>query len=265
MSYGQGRVQVVWNRVIPPDTSSLSLDNLAGTYPAGNSGLEGGVDWHGDRVFAGAVLTTLLGVGAEPAAPENRQNGDRVIKAGRNSLQDSVNQAGQEMTRRNMNIQPALTERPGLPVRVIVNRIWYCGRISRCSSIGLLRNEHDAQTAAGAATQDREHQVDLCVPGRTQGQLRPGRYAMPHAQTYGETVDAATLIPHMLEVFMARDRGFKKVAVFKAMAQKPPQRETKPLRQSHGPTRSLRLRVGVWELSHWDGTAPQQCNISCRV
>lgn len=35
------------------------------------------------------------------------------------------------------------------------------------------------------------------------------RYAALHAQTYGETVDAATLIPHMLEAFMARDRGFK--------------------------------------------------------
>lgn len=35
------------------------------------------------------------------------------------------------------------------------------------------------------------------------------RYAVLHAQTYGEAVDAATLIPHMLEAFMARDRGFK--------------------------------------------------------
>lgn len=34
------------------------------------------------------------------------------------------------------------------------------------------------------------------------------RYATLHAQAYGEAVDAVTLIPHMLEVFMARDRGF---------------------------------------------------------
>ena len=34
------------------------------------------------------------------------------------------------------------------------------------------------------------------------------RYAALHAQTYGETVDAATLIPHMLEAFIAGDRGF---------------------------------------------------------
>jgi type IV secretory pathway VirB10-like protein len=122
VAYGQSRVQVVWNRIILPDTSSLTLDNLAGTDPAGYAGLEDGVDWHWDRIFAGAALTTLLGVGAELAAPENRQGGDRVIVAGRDSLQDSVNQAGQEMTRRNINIQPTLTERPGLPVRIIVNR-----------------------------------------------------------------------------------------------------------------------------------------------
>ncbi|SAK81624.1 DUF2274 domain-containing protein [Caballeronia ptereochthonis] len=34
------------------------------------------------------------------------------------------------------------------------------------------------------------------------------RYAALHTQTYGEAVDAAALIPHMLEAFMARDRGF---------------------------------------------------------
>ncbi|MBK1822312.1 DUF2274 domain-containing protein [Burkholderia orbicola] len=36
------------------------------------------------------------------------------------------------------------------------------------------------------------------------------RYAALHAQTYGEAVDATTLIPHMLEAFMAGDRGFKR-------------------------------------------------------
>ena len=122
VGYGQSRVQVVWNRIILPDTSSLTLDNLVGTDPAGYAGLEDDVDWHWNRIFAGAVLTTLLGVGAELAAPENRQDGNRIVIAGRDSAQDSINQVGQEITRRNMNIQPTLTERPGLPVRIIVNR-----------------------------------------------------------------------------------------------------------------------------------------------
>mgnify|MGYP002715435287 CR=1 FL=1 len=122
VQYGQSRVLLVWNRIILPDTSSLTLDNLVGTDPAGYAGLEDEVDWHWDRIFAGAALTTLLGVGAELAAPENRQDGNRVIIAGRDSAQDSINQVGQEMTRRNMNIQPTLSARPGLPVRLVVSR-----------------------------------------------------------------------------------------------------------------------------------------------
>ena len=36
------------------------------------------------------------------------------------------------------------------------------------------------------------------------------RYAALHAQTYGVAVDAEKLIPHMLEAFIAGDRGFRK-------------------------------------------------------
>lgn len=122
VSYGQSRVQVVWQRVILPDTSSFQLDNLVGTDAAGYAGLEDGVDWHWDRIVAGAAMTSLLGIGAELAAPTSRTDGDRVIIAGRDSLQDTVNQVGQEVTRRNLDIQPTLTQRPGLPLRVIVNR-----------------------------------------------------------------------------------------------------------------------------------------------
>ncbi len=44
VSYGRSRVQVVWNRIILPDTSSLTLDNLIGTDSAGYAGLEDDVD-----------------------------------------------------------------------------------------------------------------------------------------------------------------------------------------------------------------------------
>ncbi|MGA4814796.1 TrbI/VirB10 family protein [Pseudomonas aeruginosa] len=122
VSYGQSRVQVVWNRVILPDTSSLALDNLVGTDPAGYAGLEDDVDWHWNRIIAGAVLTTLLGVGAELAAPE-KPAGRQPHRHCRTRQRTGQHQSGRpEMTRRNMNIQPTLTTRPGLPVRIIVNR-----------------------------------------------------------------------------------------------------------------------------------------------
>ena len=36
------------------------------------------------------------------------------------------------------------------------------------------------------------------------------RYVETYADVYGEAVDAAVLVPHMLAAFMDRDRGFKK-------------------------------------------------------
>lgn len=35
------------------------------------------------------------------------------------------------------------------------------------------------------------------------------QYAAAHSHVHGEVVDAATLIPHMLLTFIARDRGFQ--------------------------------------------------------
>ncbi|HSV80379.1 MAG TPA: TrbI/VirB10 family protein, partial [Ramlibacter sp.] len=70
VSFGQRRVLMVWTRLILPDTSSVVLDRLQGLDVAGHAGLEDGVDWHWDRILAGAALSTLLGVGAELAAPQ---------------------------------------------------------------------------------------------------------------------------------------------------------------------------------------------------
>jgi hypothetical protein len=50
--------------------------------------------------------------------------------------------------------------------------------------------------------------LTFACPARLKTDLE--RYAALHAQTYGEMVDAVTLIPHMLEAFMARDRGFRR-------------------------------------------------------
>ena len=122
VAFGQRRVLLVWTRLILPDTSSISLDRLPGIDPAGYAGLEDGVDWHWDRILAGAALSTLLGVGAELAAPDRSGSDGKVIIATRQSAQDTVNQVGQEITKRNVSVQPTLTIRPGFPMRVMVNK-----------------------------------------------------------------------------------------------------------------------------------------------
>lgn len=52
--------------------------------------------------------------------------------------------------------------------------------------------------------------LTFACPASLKAGLDLDRYAALHAQAYGEAVDAATLIPQMLEAFMARDRGFRR-------------------------------------------------------
>jgi type IV secretion system protein TrbI len=122
VAYGQSRVLLVWTRLLLPDGSSLTLDRLPGVDAAGYSGLEDKVNWHWGRIFAGAAVSTLIGVGAELASPARQNDGNTVVIAGRESIQSSVTDVGQQITQRNLNIQPTLTVRPGFPVRVIVNK-----------------------------------------------------------------------------------------------------------------------------------------------
>ncbi len=122
VAFGQRRVLLVWLRLVLPDTSSIALDKLPGIDSAGYAGLEDGVDWHWGRILAGAALSTLLGVSSELAVSnEGNVNGNTVV-ALRDSAQNTANQVGQEITRRNLSIQPALTVRPGFPVDVMVNK-----------------------------------------------------------------------------------------------------------------------------------------------
>ncbi len=122
IAFGQRRVLLAWNRLIFPDTSSLTLDRLPGVDAAGNAGLADGVDRHWQQLLGGAAVSMLMGVAAELAAPERSSGLGQVIVAARQSLQATVNQAGQELARHNVNVQPTLTVRPGYPLRVIVRK-----------------------------------------------------------------------------------------------------------------------------------------------
>jgi type IV secretion system protein VirB10 len=64
----------------------------------------------------------MLGVSSELAVSDQGSTNGNVVIALRNSAQDTTNQVGQEITRRNLSIQPTLTVRPGFPMDVMVNK-----------------------------------------------------------------------------------------------------------------------------------------------
>jgi type IV secretion system protein VirB10 len=119
VSFGQSRVLLVWNRLIFANGRSIVLERQPGADPGGYAGLEDQVDYHWGKLFMAAALSTLLGVGSELGASSAESD---IMRALRRGSSDSLNQTGQQVIRRNLNIQPTLTIRPGFPVRVIVNR-----------------------------------------------------------------------------------------------------------------------------------------------
>lgn len=118
VAFGQRRVLLVWNRIVMPDGTSIVLERLQGADAGGYSGLEDEVDYHWGQIFRAAVLSTLLGVGTQLSA----NNESDIARAIRESTQDAASDIGRQIIRRQLNIQPTLTVRPGFPVRIIVNR-----------------------------------------------------------------------------------------------------------------------------------------------
>ncbi|WP_439527600.1 TrbI/VirB10 family protein [Pannonibacter sp.] len=118
VGFGQRRILLVWNRLIMPNGRSIVLERQPGADGQGYAGLEDGVDYHWWDLAKAAGLSTLLAIGTELAVDDD----DRLLNAIRNGAQDTINDAGQQIVRRQLNVQPTLTIRSGFPVRVIVTR-----------------------------------------------------------------------------------------------------------------------------------------------
>jgi type IV secretory pathway VirB10-like protein len=116
---GQRRVLLVWTRLIFPNGRSIVLERQPGADAQGYAGLEDGVDFHWGALFKGAVLSTILSVGAEAGTSQTENNLTQALRAG---ASNSFSQTGQQIVARELNIAPTLTIRPGYPVRVLVTR-----------------------------------------------------------------------------------------------------------------------------------------------
>ncbi len=119
ISFGQSRILLVWNRLILPNGSSLVLDKLSAADAGGYAGLQDRTDYHWAAIVNAAAVSTLLGIGTQSGDP---QSDSALVRAIRDGAGDSINRAGQQIVERQLNVQPTITIRPGMPVRVILSR-----------------------------------------------------------------------------------------------------------------------------------------------
>ncbi|KXV22948.1 TrbI/VirB10 family protein [Gluconobacter japonicus] len=118
ISFGQQRTQIIWTRLIFPNGDSLMLEKLPGGDAIGQSGLSDEVNNHWGQLFKAALVTTLLSVGSEAGTSWNENN---LMQAIRSGASNGFSMVGNRLIDRSLNVQPTLTDRPGLPFTVILS------------------------------------------------------------------------------------------------------------------------------------------------
>jgi len=123
ISWGQDRVMQVWTRMIFPDGSSILLNGMQGTDLSGYAGAKDQVNYHYGRIAGAVLLSTFLSVGARQAGGNNSEGNyptTRQQMAG--DAASGINQAGQKLLDRELNVAPTIEIRPGYKFNVMVNR-----------------------------------------------------------------------------------------------------------------------------------------------
>jgi type IV secretion system protein VirB10 len=119
VAFGQSRALVVWQRIILPDGSSIRIDNVPATDTQGYAGLSDRIDRHTWQLLKGVALSTLLGVGTELSWGSTESD---LVRAIRESAQQSGARAGDQLVMKNLNVQPTLRVRPGWPLRIVAHK-----------------------------------------------------------------------------------------------------------------------------------------------
>lgn len=124
VTFGQDRALVAWNKLVFPDASTLSLGTMSGADQGGYSGFADRVNRHYLRAFGSALMVSLFSAGIQLSQPEsdglgNDLTNQEILSA---EIGRQMGQLGMELARKNMNVQPTITIRPGYRFAVMVNK-----------------------------------------------------------------------------------------------------------------------------------------------
>ncbi|MBF0570768.1 MAG: hypothetical protein HQL12_02730 [Candidatus Omnitrophica bacterium] len=119
LTFGQKRVQVVWNRIIFPDGKSIDLEKMQGADTAGYTGFHDKVDNHYLRIYGNAALLSLMGAGYDILNRKAEQSTDPRETVAASVGQKLSDVSGQALEK-NMDVQPTLIIDSGYKFKIIV-------------------------------------------------------------------------------------------------------------------------------------------------
>ncbi len=123
VGYGEKRLLVAWKRLILPDGSSLDLGAMPGADSTGYAGFKDQVNTHFAKAMSSALMVSLFSAGVQLSQPQ-AANGENVSSAqtAAAALGQELGQFAMERARKDLNIQPELTIRPGYRFNVQVTK-----------------------------------------------------------------------------------------------------------------------------------------------
>jgi type IV secretion system protein VirB10 len=123
VTMGQERALTAWRRIIMPDASSIDLDLMPGSDRSGFAGFEDQVNNHYLKIFGAAALMSVFSAGIQLSQPQatNGQNYSATQTIA-GAIGQQMGELGEEIARRNMQIQPTIEIRQGYLFNVMVTK-----------------------------------------------------------------------------------------------------------------------------------------------
>ena len=118
VTYGQKRVQVIWTYLRFPDGSYVDLDKFVGHSADGSTGLGDQVDNHIKRLIGGIAMSSLFAAGIQISQNHTNSGGSTLAYPSNTQIAASAagqqaGQVGEQITARNLQVQPTIKIRPG--------------------------------------------------------------------------------------------------------------------------------------------------------
>jgi type IV secretory pathway VirB10-like protein len=122
VAYAQSRALVNWSRMIFPNGYSLDLQNLSGIDQSGYTGLKDKVNNHTGKLALGIFLTSVLGATVQMAGGSSNSPNPTYDELAAQGASQSLQQAGNKIVQKDLDVQPTLEIRPGFLFNLFVDK-----------------------------------------------------------------------------------------------------------------------------------------------
>lgn len=126
VTYGQNRVLLIWQRLVFPNGSTLTLDNLQGVDLLGNAGLKGKTNNHFWKLMRSVLLSSAINIASGSLENLNvNVEGSRSrvnIGTGTTDAARNIQSIGERMVEKDLNRQPTIEIKRGHKFNIFVSK-----------------------------------------------------------------------------------------------------------------------------------------------